>query len=70
MYYYDYHHAYILWILRIGDVWLIDWLIDELILQTPTLLGSVPNGWLYEAPAQEYNRLYLLHVYGTPYEMG
>lgn len=33
-------------------------------------MGSVDNGLLYEAKAQEANSIYVLHVYGTPYEMG
>eukprot|EP00054_Salpingoeca_dolichothecata_P014323 m.80699 g.80699 ORF g.80699 m.80699 type:complete len:434 (+) comp20935_c0_seq1:2228-3529(+) len=36
----------------------------------PTLVRTADHGKLYKAEAQEYNSISVLHVYGTPYEMG
>ena len=38
--------------------------------QAPQLVSTTANGSLYLAVAQEYNQVHILHVYGTPYQMG
>ena len=39
-------------------------------IQVPQFVGSVPNGKMYTAQAQEGNNITVVHLYGTPYEWG